>query len=217
MALEGWWRRREGCACAAGVRTRWEGAACAHGLAPARSLGKGWHRHSFAFRCRAQVWHVKNTSVRKRRVVVLRVPTSCSTPVGPSAMGLRATCSAWGSCWLCSSSHHRFKWPGQVSWQRCDRVSRTSPEHLKPSTILPVHWVWGRSPGLCVRGWPPRGSGGSPGTGRSHTGRESRRSQPFSGELPSRELWYLNTVSALFWKGVVFLTALLIRWELLHN
>ena len=51
-----------------------------------------------------------------------------------------------------------------------------------------------------------------------HTlGKKSRHSELFSGKLPSREVWYFNSVSALCWREVVFLTALLIRWELLHN
>lgn len=51
-----------------------------------------------------------------------------------------------------------------------------------------------------------------------HTvGKKSRRLDLFSGKLPSREVWCFNSVSALFWREVVFLTALLIRWELLHH
>lgn len=109
-------------------------------------------------------------SVRKWLVVVLWVPTSCSTTVGPPAAGFGAARSAWGSCWLCSSSHHHFKWPGQVSWQRCGRVSHSSPEHLKPS-IHPRSFPFagfGAAAPVCVCGGGRRG--GSPGAGRSTRG-----------------------------------------------
>lgn len=51
-----------------------------------------------------------------------------------------------------------------------------------------------------------------------HTVRkESKHLDLFSGKLPCREVWCFNGPFALIWREVIFLSALLIRWELVYN
>lgn len=232
MGLEGLWRL---CVCHRCDR-QLEWAACGpptgHGSCPAWL--KGWHCASDS-----RLSHAEQNSCLLSPRTCLAVGRHC-TPGEPSAAG---PCLGHSGNWRVVALP---PWGTVSSVQAINtnisdaqRQARpvTPLKGLKPSVVCPVLSISsstqgvevGRDPSQCVpcavcvcghslvlRGkhglWAlPLGSG-------IHTVRKkSKHLDLFSGKLPCSEVWYFNGVSALIWREVIFLSALLIRWELLYN